>query len=79
MNLGFVCIQLIFAEIENRKYYSKIIFKCVNNTVGPIINFFFLMNSAQTVVNSAIDAHCWIQNGQQLRLGKKKKKRKTRK
>ena len=27
-----------FAEIENWKYYSKIIFKCVNSTVGPIFN-----------------------------------------
>ena len=26
-----------FTETENWKYYSKIIFKCVNNIVGPIL------------------------------------------
>ena len=39
--LGFVWIQLIFAETENWKHCSKIIFKCMNSTVGPIFNFFF--------------------------------------
>ena len=27
-----------FAETENWKYCSKIIFKCVNSVVGPIFN-----------------------------------------
>ena len=27
-----------FTETENWKYYSKIIFKCMNSTVGPIFN-----------------------------------------
>ena len=27
-----------FAETKNWKYYSKIIFKCVNSAVGPIFN-----------------------------------------
>ena len=34
-----VCLdRTYFAEIENWKYCSKIIFKCVNSTVGPIFN-----------------------------------------
>ena len=36
--LWFVWIQLIFAEIENWKHCSKIIFKCINSVVGPINN-----------------------------------------
>ena len=40
--LGSVWIQLIFVETENWKHCSKIIFKCMNNTVGPV-------NSAWTV------------------------------
>ena len=37
---GSVWIELIFAETENwnRKYCSKIIFKCVNSIVRPIFN-----------------------------------------
>ena len=40
VNLGCVRIELIFAETENWnwKHCSKIIFKCVNSTVGPIFN-----------------------------------------
>ena len=35
----WVCLdRTYFAEIENWKHYSKIIFKCVNSTVGPIFN-----------------------------------------
>ena len=34
-----VCLDITyFAETENRKYYSKIIFKCVNSVVEPIFN-----------------------------------------
>ena len=28
----------LLLKTENRKYYSKIIFKCVNNAVGPSFN-----------------------------------------
>ena len=38
--LESVWIELIIAEIENWKYCSKIIFKCVNSIVGPIFNIF---------------------------------------
>ena len=31
---------LLKLKTENWKHCSKIIFKCVNNTVGPIFNFF---------------------------------------
>ena len=30
--------RIYFAETENWKYCNKIIFKCVNSTVGPIFN-----------------------------------------
>ena len=40
--LGSIWIQLIFAKIKNWKYDNKIIFKCVNNAMGPV-------NSAWTV------------------------------
>ena len=34
-----VCLdRTYFAETENKKYYSKIIFKCMNSVVGPIFN-----------------------------------------
>ena len=34
-----VCLdRTYFAETENWKHYSKIIFKCVNSVVGPIFN-----------------------------------------
>ena len=38
---GSICIEFIITETENWKYYSKIIFKCVNSIVGLIFNFFF--------------------------------------
>ena len=46
---GFVWIELIFAETENWKHCSKIIFKCVNSTVRPIFNIFKYVNSATIV------------------------------
>ena len=46
---SIVGIELIFAETENWKYCSKVIFKCVNSTVRPIFNIFKYMNSACTV------------------------------
>ena len=38
--LGFIWIELIFAETENWnwKYCSEIIFKCVNSMWRPIFN-----------------------------------------
>ena len=61
--LWFVWIQLIFAEIENWKHCSKIIFKCINSVVGPI-NSAWIVFFVPCTVNSCdvtIDA-----------LGKKK-------
>ena len=28
----------VWIQLKTEKYYSKIIFKCVNSTVGPIFN-----------------------------------------
>ena len=36
--LSLLLLKLKVAEIENWKHCSKIIFKCVNNAVGPIFN-----------------------------------------
>ena len=36
-----IWIQLILLKTENWKNYNKIIFKCMNSTVGLIFNFFF--------------------------------------
>ena len=61
--LWSVWIQLIFAEIENWKHCSKIIFKCINSVVGPI-NSAWIVFFVPCTVNSCdvtIDA-----------LGKKK-------
>ena len=40
-------------KTENWKYCSKIIFKCVNSTMGPILNFFSAWTVLWTVMNSA--------------------------
>ena len=40
-------------KTENWKYCSKIIFKCVNSTMGPILNFFSAWKVLWTVMNSA--------------------------
>ena len=46
---------------ENWKHYSKIIFKCVNSTVGSIFNFFFLNKVVVDLVNSALcNSFAWI-------------------
>ena len=45
-----VWIELIIAETENWKYYSKIIFKYVNSIVRPIFNIFKYVNSIVTVI-----------------------------
>ena len=42
---------------ENWKHCDKIIFKCVNNAVGPIFNFFFLNKVDVGLVNSAWILH----------------------
>ena len=44
-NLVYVWIELIFAEIENWKHYSKIIFKCVNSIVRPVNSVFCPLHS----------------------------------
>ena len=51
--LGSVWIQPILLKTENRKHYSKIIFKCVNSFVGPIFNYFFLNKVVVGPMNSA--------------------------
>ena len=40
---------LLKLKTENWKHFSKIIFKCVNSTMGPIFNIFKYVNSARTV------------------------------
>ena len=39
---------------KNWKHYSKVIFKCVNSAVGPILKFFFFLNKVVDSVNSAL-------------------------
>ena len=50
--LGSVWIELIVAETENWKYCSKIIFKCMNSAVGPILNFLNAWTVQLQCVNS---------------------------
>ena len=61
--------------VENKKYCSKIIFKCVNGTVRLIFNEKMvkkevcgLMNSAQNLLNSAILVQIWIVTQTQGRI-----------
>ena len=60
-----------FAETENWKHYSKMIFKCVNSAMRPIFNekvkFVGPVNSARM--------HCSREKSPMLRLEKKKKKK----
>ena len=53
--IGSVWIELIFAEIKNWnwKHYSKIIFKCMNSTMGPLLIFFNVWTVYTQYVNSA--------------------------
>ena len=37
-SLSKQALRIRLDTTENRKYYNKIIFKCVNSTVGPIFN-----------------------------------------
>ena len=63
-----VCLDKIyFAETENWKHCSKIIFKCVNSTVGPIFNEKINKNEICGSVNSA-RMHSSRKTGQKLRL-----------
>ena len=50
--LGFVWIQLIFAETENWKNHSKIIFKCVNSVVGPVNSTWTVRNNVFCLLHS---------------------------
>ena len=79
---GSVWIELIVAETKNWKYYSKIIFKWVNSTVGSIFNIFFInkvvvgpINSTATVL---LQYHysiiCPILYAKRVKWKKKKKK-----
>ena len=49
---GPVWIELIVTETKNWKYYSKIIFKWVNSTVGSIFNIFFINKVVVGPINS---------------------------
>ena len=51
--VGSIRIQLILQKTENRKHYSKVIFKCLNSAVGPIFNI-FLKKGVVGPVNSAL-------------------------
>ena len=68
--VGSIRIQLILLKTENRKHYSKIIFKCVNSALGPILNIFLnkvvvgpvnsalcLLYSESMCTNSAVTVH----------------------
>ena len=56
-------------KTENWKYYSKIIFKCVNSTMGPILNFFSAVNSDEQWFFPLHNEPMW---GYYSRTGKKK-------
>ena len=44
-------------KTENWKHYSKIIFKCVKNTVGPIFNIFNAWTVLLQYMNSTATVH----------------------
>ena len=70
---GSVWIELIFAEIENWKHCSKIIFKYVNSVVGPVNSAWIVceqcMNSAWTVffVPCTVKSHDFTVHAQRKR------------
>ena len=76
--LGCVWIPLILLKIENWKYCSKIIFKCVNSAVKPIFNESFAEKRGLwvpwTVHGTPLEKHKSHRNV----LIKKKKKKKRR-
>ena len=78
LNKWSVWIELILLKLktENWKYCSKIIFKCVNSTVGPIFNKKWLKSDVCGSVNSAW-MHCLQLKSQQNRLLKKIKNKKV--
>ena len=68
--VGSIRIQLILLKTENRKHCNKIIFKCVNSALGPIVNIFLnklvvgpvnstlcLLYSESMCMNSAVTVH----------------------
>ena len=57
--VGSIRIQLILLKIENGKYCSKIIFKCVNSAAGPIFNIFL----NKVVVGPMNSALCLLYSG----------------
>ena len=64
-----VWIELILLKlkIKNWKYCSKIIFKCVNSTVGPIFNE-KVVKKWNLWVHKQYMMHCLLQKSQYLRL-----------
>ena len=77
-----------FAETENRKHCSKIIFKYVNNDVGPIFNEKLIKNEICRFINSIymhgllqkvnICGYCSLNSNRNTpRRVKKKKKKNT--
>ena len=70
-----VWIEFIVVEIENRKYCSKIIFKCMNSTVRSIFNIFKCINSVIACVNS--DFCLYTVNSCDFTVYALKKKKKT--
>ena len=49
--------NLFLLKLKTKKYYSKIIFKCVNNTIKPIFNIFKYVNSTATVCEQYCSVH----------------------
>ena len=73
--MTWYCLDIIyFAETENWKHCSKIIFKCVNSIMRLVFNEKFIKKWYLWSVNS-IRMHCSWLKGQPLRLKKKKKKK----
>ena len=75
--LESVWIPLILLKTENQEYCSKIIFKCVNNTVRPIFNENFVEKRGLWVPWSVYRTY-WNSHHTHKTLQKKKKKRKCR-
>ena len=78
-HLGSVWIEFIVAETENWKHCSKIIFKCVKSTVGPIFNIFntwTVLLSMWTVLLQCLNSNFYLYTVNLLFMRWKKKKKK---
>ena len=70
-----MCLDTVYF-VENWKYCSKIIFKFVNSTVGPIFNEKVVKKKRfMSLVNSAQDPLVW-HKAIETQFKKKKKKKK---